>query len=321
LWRTRAWLAVAFGLIGLVLGLSPLAGQKAPGVATKEAAASGFVECRGFVYPIQRFTLTLRPGEYVSAMMVSKGERVKAGQAIARIGNPAWTATFMDLIGKRNDYEVLRDEIEILTLQLTLHRTALKRQTAKIDDLRKLSETLPNYPIDKEMEPLIDKKWELEDLIELTTARLAQSQARLDEQRQAEDLLKRELEATGMRMEQALVKAPFSGIVVERAPDPDRLSPESTICELWDDSAFLIEMEILQHQLTYVYPGQVAIVALDFSREEGVQGTVDSIEPGSLVPEASGHPRFKAIVKLKRAVPWLRPGMQVAVRVRSERAK
>ena len=43
--------------------------------------------------------------------------------------------------------------------------------------MRKLAETIPSYPIDKELEPLIDKKWEIEDQIEITTARLTQSQA------------------------------------------------------------------------------------------------------------------------------------------------
>ena len=155
----------------------------------------------------------------------------------------------------------------------------------------------------------------------INTARLTQSQTRLRGQQAAAELLDRELEATRMRMDQALVKAPFAGIVVERAPDPERLSPDAVICELWDDSALLIEMEILQHQLAYVYPGRPAVVALDFGREDSVRGIVASIEPGSLVPDPSGHARFKAMVKLDKTVPWLRPGMQVAVRVSSERPR
>jgi HlyD family secretion protein len=307
--------------VGLVAAWSPLAAQVEVRVTPPKPATPGVVECRGFVYPNKRFTLKLRPGEQVTAMMVSKGERVKAGQPIVRIENPAWTTTFMDLSARKNDYQVLRDDLEVLTLQLTLHRAALKRQTARIDDMRKLAEAIPNYPIDKELEPLIDKKWEIEDQIEITTARLAQSQARLRGQQATAELLDRELEATRMRMDQALVKAPFAGIVVEREPDPERLSPDAVICELWDDSALLIEMEILQHQLAYVYAGRPAMVALDFGREDSVRGIVESIEPGSLVPDASGHPRFKAMVKLDKTVPWLRPGMQVAVRVSSERPK
>ncbi len=57
-------------------------------VAQPKAAASlGYFECQGFVYPIQRFVLKLRPGERLEAIMVAKGDRVKAGQPLAHISD------------------------------------------------------------------------------------------------------------------------------------------------------------------------------------------------------------------------------------------
>jgi len=318
---TCAWLSAYAFFVGLVIVSSAHTAQNAVGSSPKGTAGPGFVECRGFVYPNKRFVLKLRPEERLTEIMVSKGERVKAGQAVARIENTALLTTFLDLTGRRNDYQSLRDESEVLTLDLNLHQAASERLTAKIDKVRNLKETLPDYPIEKEMEPLIDKKFEIEDQIKLITARLAHLQARLRAQQASTGLIERKIEAARMRLEEDVVKAPFPGMVVERALDPDRLSPEGVICELWDDSAFLIEVEILQHQLAYVHPGEPAIVALDFSRGESAEAAIDSIEPGSMVPEPSGHPKFKAILKLNKTVPWLRPGMQVAVRVRSEGAK
>jgi multidrug resistance efflux pump len=134
-------------------------------------------------------------------------------------------------------------------------------------------------------------------------------------------MLEHELEAIKLRLDQNIVRAPFGGIVVQRAVDPALLSPEDVICEVWDDSVFIVELEILQHQLSYVHLGQSAFVALDFGHSQTVRGSVESIQAGSLVPPASGPPKFKAIVKLEKTGSWLQPGMQVTVRVQPEGAK
>ena len=319
-WRL-ALLAVYVALTSRVAMPPPLVAQSAATASPKRAADLGYIECQGFVYPNRRFTLKLRPGERLDAVMVTKGDRVKAGQPLARIVDPSLPAKYLDLTARKNDYSILQDEIEALTLEITLHRAAVQRVAARIENLQKLKETLPDYPIDKEAEPLIDKKFEIEDQIQIGTARLARLHTRFNSQQPMASLLDRELGAVRARIDQDLVAAPFAATVVERAPDPDRLASEGVVCELWDKSAFLIEVEILQHQLPYVQPGRTATIAVDFARAESVQGTVDSIEPGNLTPDASGHPKFKAVVKLEKPVPWLRPGMQVAVRVRSEGVK
>ena len=307
--------------VALVVGSLLLSAQDALPAQDQAVANPGFVECQGFVYPNKRFVLKLQPGEQVIGIMVSKGERVKAGQLMARIEDPSLLTAFMDLTSKMNDRQAVRDDIEVLTLDLALHRAAVERLTAKIENIKDLKNTLPNYPVEKETEPLIDKRYEIEDQIKIANAKLAHLQARSRAQQETADLLARELEAIKTRLDQELVKAPFAGVIVEKADDAIRLSPGDVVCELWDDSAFLIQLDILQHQLAHVQRGQLATVALDFGRAEKVQGMVDSIEPGSLVPEPSGHPRFKAIVKVEKTVPWLRPGMQVTVRLRSEVAK
>lgn len=302
----------------VVSGSLPLVAQNAAGSTPRPPANPGSVECQGFVYPNRRLVLKLRPGERVIGILVAKGERVKAGQSLVRIEDPALFARYLDLTGRVSDYQALRDEIEVLRLDGTLHRAGSERLAARIEALRKLQETLPNYPIEKELEPLQDKQAEVEDQLRIITKRLDHSQARLRAYQASSEMVAQELDAVHARLEQDSVRAPFGGVVAQRALEPGRLAPDDVICELWDDGALLIEVEILQHQLGYLRVGQLATVFADSGRAEGVQGIVDSIEPGSLVPEVSGHPRFKAIVKLDNATPWLRPGMQVTVRLRSE---
>ena len=265
--------------------------------------------------------LKLHSGEHVTEIPVSKGERVKPGQLLAQIDNPALLATYMDLISRRNDYQLLRDEVEASTLELTLDQSQLDKLNAKIDTVRKASDSLSNYPIDNLMVPLNEEHRELEDKIKTTTMQLTHLQARQRARQESADLLERELQATKAHLGRNMLRAPFGGVVVERAVDPALLSPEDVICELWDDSSFFVELELLQHQLAYVRPGQSAIVALDFGRDQTVRGSVESIEAGSLVLPASGPPTFKAILKLEKTVPWLQPGMQVTVRVHTGGAK
>jgi len=319
--RLRRWYAaVIAGCVVLECGLaipSVLRAQNA-GPVSHKSVDLGYIECQGFVFPNRRFSLKLRTGEQLEEVLVVKGDHVKAGQPLARVVDPSLAAKYFDLMMRRDNYQSLHDETENLTLAIALHRADVQRVATRLDNLQKLKETVPNYPIDKESEPLIDKKVEIEDQIQIDTAQLIRIQARFDLQQPMANLLEKELEAAKKRLSQDLIAAPFAGTIVEREVNPDRLAPEGTICELWDESAFLIEVEILQHQLTYVQPGRRAIIAVDFARAESIQGAVDSLEPGNLTPDAAGHPKFKAIVKIDKPVAWLRPGMQVAVRVRSE---
>jgi hypothetical protein len=317
-------LAVIAGCLFLMGGVvlpQGLSAQKAVAISSRPAPNPGYVELQGFVYPNRRLNLQLRPGEHLDAIMVAKGERVKAGQPLARIVDSAASARYLDLAARKSEYQMLHDDMDVLTLEIDQHHAALDRVEARIANLTKLKETVPDYPIDMEAEPLMDKKHELEDQIQTANTRLAGLKARFDSQKTIAAFVDRELNAARIQADRDVVVAPFAGTIVDRAPDADRLGPDGFICDLRDESALLIEVEILQYQLPYVQPGRSAMIAVDFASGEKTQGIVDSLEPGNLTPDASGHPKFKAIVKLERPASWLRPGMQVAVRVRSEGAK
>jgi len=313
-------IALAACLCGLipVIPAPPLQAQGRLRVQVTPAPTPtpGFIENQGIVLPNRRFTLKLRPGERLDAVMVAKGEHVKAGQPLARISDPTLTERYVDLTLRRNDYLALRDELESQTLELSLQRAALQRVTAHIEKLQKLEETIPDYSSTRDTDPLIDKKFEIQDQIDKVSQQQVQLQHRVDLLQGMASAIERELGAARPRVEHDLILAPFAGDIVDRMLDGDRPGAETTICELWDESKYLVEVEILQHQVSLVQPGRTAIIAIDFARSERAEGTVSYLEPGNLAPEALGHPRFKAIIALKEPVSWLRPGMQVAVRMR-----
>jgi multidrug resistance efflux pump len=319
----------SLALAGCLCGLGPLI--FAPSLKAQDrlrvkvtpapASTPGFIENQGIVLPNRRFTLKLRPGERLDAVLVAKGEHVKAGQPLARISDPTLTERFVDLSLRRNDYLALRGELEDKTLELSLQRAALQRVTTRIEKLQKLEETIPDYSSARDTDPLIDKKFEIQDQVDRLIQQQVQLQHRIDLLQAMASAIDRELGVARSRVEHDQILAPFAGDIVDRMRDGDRPDAEAVICELWDQSSYLVEVEILQHQLSFVQPGRTAIIAIDFARPETVEGTVSYLEPGNLTPEALGHPKFKAVIALKQPVSWLRPGMQVAVRMRVDGGK
>lgn len=298
----------------------PLKAQDRPRPAVTPAPAPnpGFIENQGLVLPNRRYTLKLTPSERLDAVMVARGDHVKAGQPLARISDPALTARYVDLSMRQNDYLALRGDLESQTLELSEQRAALQRVTARIEKLQKLEETIPDYSGTSETDPLYDKKYDLENQIEKGTQRESQLKHRLDMLQGMTSAAERELKGARSRVEHDLILAPFSGTIVDRVLDSNRPGSEAVVCELWDESTYLVEVEILQHQVSFVQPGRTALIAIDFAHSEMVEGTVSYLEPGNLTPESLGHPRFKAMITLKQPVSWLRPGMQVSVRMRMD---
>jgi multidrug resistance efflux pump len=307
--------ACIYGLVPLILA-PPLKAQNHVAAPPAPAANPGFIENQGIVFPVRRFTLKLTPTERLDALMVAKNEHVKEGQPLARVSDPTLTARYVDLSLRQNDYLALRGDLETQILELSLQRAALKRVSERIDKLQKLEGTIPDYSSTRETDPLFDKKYDLEDQIEKGTQREAQLRHRLDLLQGMASAAERELKTARSRVDHDLILAPFSGNIVDRVLNSSRPGSEAVVCELWDESSYLVEVELLQHQVAYVQPGRTAVIALDFARPERVEGTVSYLEPGNLTPETLGHPRFKAIIALKQPVSWLRPGMQVAVRMR-----
>ena len=306
---------------GALAGAVSLPAQTHNVTAPPPSSSPGFIENQGIVLPVHRFTLKLKPSEQLDALLVNRGDRVKAGQPLARISDPTLTARFVDLALRRNDYQELRDELQTQTLQLALDRADLQRVTERIDNLQKLEQAASDYSSTADTEALIDKKSEISDRIAMGTQREAQLQHRVELLKDMADASQRQLDSMQSEIEHSVVLAPFAGEIVDRLVDASRPPVEAVICELWDQSAYLVEVEILQHQLPAIRPGSSATVSLESGGSETVQGTVSYLEPGDLAPESLGHPRFKAMVAINHQVPWLRPGMQVTVKLRLENGK
>jgi membrane fusion protein (multidrug efflux system) len=128
-----------------------------------------------------------------------------------------------------------------------------------------------------------------------------------------------------------VVRAPFAGIVGNRAAQPGQyIQPGTRLLALVPVERAYITANFKETQLADLKPGQKAHIAVDAMTGEGVEGTVESIAPASgsefsLLPPENATGNFTKIVQrvpVRIAVPAsfaasgkLRPGLSVVVEV------
>jgi membrane fusion protein (multidrug efflux system) len=128
-----------------------------------------------------------------------------------------------------------------------------------------------------------------------------------------------------------VVRAPFAGIVGNRAAQPGQyIQPGTRLLALVPVERAYVTANFKETQLADLKPGQKAHVAVDALTGEGVEGTVESIAPASgsefsLLPPENATGNFTKIVQrvpVRIAVPasfaasgTLRPGLSVVVEV------
>jgi len=128
-----------------------------------------------------------------------------------------------------------------------------------------------------------------------------------------------------------VVRAPFAGIVGNRAAQPGQyIQPGTRLLALVPVERAYVTANFKETQLADLKPGQKAHVTVDALTGEGVEGTVESIAPASgsefsLLPPENATGNFTKIVQrvpVRIAVPasfaasgHLRPGLSVVVEV------
>ncbi len=125
------------------------------------------------------------------------------------------------------------------------------------------------------------------------------------------------------------IKAPFDGVVANRAVEPGQyVGPGSRLMALVPTTQSFIEANFKETQLADIHPGQKALITIDAFDGEKFEGTVQSIAPASgaefsLLPPENATGNFTKItqrVPVKISVPAdlaikLRPGLSVTVSV------
>ena len=134
-------------------------------------------------------------------------------------------------------------------------------------------------------------------------ANLAVLQAQKQEAERTRDELRTALERTARDLEFATVRAPFDGIVGNKAAQPGMfVQPGTRLMALVPPQTAYVEANYKETQIGRLKPGQRAIVRLDAASERTIEGTVESFAPASgsqfsLLPPENATGNFTKIVQ------------------------
>ena len=134
-------------------------------------------------------------------------------------------------------------------------------------------------------------------------ANLAVLQAQKQEAERTRDELRTALDRSARDLDFATVRAPFDGIVGNKAAQPGMfVQPGTRLLALVPPQTAYVEANYKETQIGRLKPGQRAIVRLDAASERTVEGTVESFAPASgsqfsLLPPENATGNFTKIVQ------------------------
>jgi multidrug efflux pump subunit AcrA (membrane-fusion protein) len=258
----------------------------------------------------------------VDAFLVDVGDEVFVGEALARIGASALESQREVAAAAATNAEgqVARAESSVASARLEASRAdadqqrskaALEKQRANFERQQTLNRSgaTPRLTWEKAQHDfqLAQQDFDLMD----KAARLAadQVQAALNALSDAKSgLLQRqqELETAQGNMQSAEVRSPVDGTVVARNGEPGKPAADDLFTIATDLYALEVPLEPPPAVLQRLRPGQPALVLLLDLQSAGIAGQVKEIKDN------------QAIVEFTCALPAVRPGMRVDVRLKLE---
>jgi HlyD family secretion protein len=252
-------LAGALG-IGWVLVFKPVpvfTHEVAAGDVTEHIPGTGAIECPRVVQP--GFEVTGR----IIAVLVDQGDRVKAGDEIARIDAEVYRAEESAVVEAaelaRVSLERLRADIKRAEAQLEGANAHAKRQ----EDAFK-SNTISRDLLDQAIERARVADAELDR----AKAALAEGDSRL-----AAEL--RALEVSRAKLQRTVLRSPIDGIVLARLSEPgDVAVPGGAVLRIGDTAGVWASVWVDETFLPQLKPGQAATVELRATPDGSLQGRV-----------------------------------------------
>lgn len=254
--RTRWWwgagLLVAALALASWLAVPRLVGdpatpvEVAPAVATGAGAGAVSLEASGYVTARRRATVSSQVTGRLDAVLAEEGEAVERGQVVARLDSAEAEA-----------------QAALMEAQLAAARQALAEVRVRLEkaevDLRRHQELAAEGIVSPSM---VDSfRTEVESL----RARLAHGAATVE-------VAERSLAVSLERLDNLVVRAPFSGIVVTQAAQPgETVSPVTAgggftrtgIFTLIDPDSLEIEVDVSESNIDRITPDQPAVARLD----------------------------------------------------------
>jgi RND family efflux transporter MFP subunit len=299
-WRRRTWLLLVagalvvlagwgyFALVGKALAVDTAVAESPSAAGSREAV----LEATGYVTARREATVSFKIPGKLEQVLIEEGERVEAGQVIARLDDSDAGA------------QLQLAQARLLAAQAQLGQIQVKRDQAE-RDLKRQRE-------------LRNKRLASEEALENAGTQLDALSAQLEAQRSQVDVAEAEVQVAQVGYDNTILRAPFSGVVVAKTAQPGEIvSPSSAgggytrtgIGTIVDMASLEIEVDVNEAYINRVKPGQPVQAVLDAYPDWKIPAAVIAI-----IPTAD---RSKATVKVRIAIkekdPRILPDMGVRV--------
>jgi HlyD family secretion protein len=294
-----AW-GLALGLVALGLGLAAwwIRRPKAPEVRTapaRELSTSGqqtVLNASGYVTARRQATVSSKVTGKVLEIYIEEGQKVEEGQVLARL-----------------DDSNVKTNLRLIEAQLEVSKAAVGETRAQLDQGQKELNRVA---------ALAQNSIASASELDRAQAEVNTLKARLTRQEREIEAAQRQIEIWRQQVEDNVIRAPFSGIVVSKNAQPgEMISPMSAggsytrtgICTIVDMSSLEVEVDVSESFIGRVEAGQGTVAVLDSYPDWKIPSRVIAI-----IPTAD---RQKATVKVRigfeKLDPRILPDMGVKV--------
>ncbi|HEY0745622.1 MAG TPA: efflux RND transporter periplasmic adaptor subunit [Steroidobacteraceae bacterium] len=258
------------------LPITTAVAQSLPGGAKTSAAAS-LLDASGYIVARRRATVSSKVTGKIVAVMLEEGQRVEAGEVIARLDDANWRAS------------------------LAQSRAQLQQAEANVDSAQTAFD---------DAKPIFARSEKQKSAAVISAQSFDESRAQFNVARNNLLIAQRGLEAARAGVEVAqrnlddtVIRAPFAGIVTEKAAQPgEMVSPMSAgggftrtgIGTIVDMDSLEVEVDVSENFINRVRPQQPVTIKLNAYPDWDIPGSVIA-----MIPTAD---RAKATVKVRIAI-------------------
>jgi len=301
-WRSRKAIIAGVLLIAVVFGV--IIGNRAPATEYQTAAAKRgdlliYVTATGALEPTNKVEIGIEVSGTIDTVEVDYNDRVEAGQVLARLDTAKLSARVLQA---RATLESAR--AQLLTTQARL--TEAGNEFARLEKVRELSggKVPSQSDLDRAQATLLGAQAD-----EFAAqAAISEAQARLD--------------VNETDLSKAIIQAPISGIVLDRAVDPG----QTVAASLQTPVLFTLAEDLRQMELHVdVDEADVGLVAVDQQATFSVAAYPDRDFPARIkevrfAPKTvEGVVTYKALLTVDNQDLALRPGMTATADIQVQR--
>lgn len=244
------------------------------------------LEATGYVTARREATVSARIAGQVKAVLVEEGEKVKQGQLLARLNSDQLAAQYRL---QQAQLEAAKSKLLALGVEARQARLNLQRITALEEHAEASKADLDNA------------RFALEDVQAKTTAA-------------GRDITvaKRRLTLQAVQLDATNIRAPFSGVVTDKAAQPGEvISPytggagfsRTGICTIVDMRSLEIDVDVDESNIHRVFPGQAATATLDAYPDWQIPAQVITIIPTADRSKGTVRVRVRFLAQDPRILP------------------